>query len=272
MPLTDTQRDAQQIIRDALQTYGLESLNDWALTRLLAGDTPAVVLGALRDTPQYAARFPAMAELRRRGQAITEGQYVDYEKTIAETARTYGLATQMFDKQYIADMLTSNVSAREFESRATLAKQASMTAPKETKDALASLYGVTQNDLATYWLDPDKSLPILQRKYDAAAIAGAGLREKFTLDRATAERLAGQGATEASAVQDFAQAAQLRGLTRGLENTVSEADIIGSAFGGGEQTVKVQQAQQQRKSSFQGGGGAQETQGGVTGLGVAATR
>ncbi len=69
---------AKAVLEQALGMYGLSSLAEWAWSRYLETGSTDLVFLELRQQSAYKARFPAMAALAARGQAISEASYVEY--------------------------------------------------------------------------------------------------------------------------------------------------------------------------------------------------
>ena len=270
---------AQDIIEMFLKPYGLDSLASWAWgeylsSGLTSADSFTPILKAkLPQQQAFIDRFPAYNDMLKAGKGISIDQYVTYEKNISDAASLYGLPKSFVaDRTYVADILKAGVSANEFAARAQIARDNSLLAPPETKQALQSLYGVTPGDLTAYWMDPDKALPILQQQATAAAVAGAGLANGVAVDRATAERIGAMGYSDAQVRSGFGSAAGQQALSTGNGETVSQQQLVDAQFGNVAAQQAVQRVQQGHVAQFQQGGGAQTVQSGVSGLGQSGTR
>lgn len=262
-----TNRD---VLRSQLDEFGLGSLTDFVLNLLTDPNaTDEYILAQIRTTQEYADRFPAMADLRAAGKGISEQSYIDYERTIAESAQAAGLPGGMFTSDYIAKMLRSDVDPAEFQQRIGMAAAAAYTAPQETRQALQDLYGIGQAELTAYWLDPDAALPVLTLQRQAADLAGAGLRQDIAISREYAESLVKEGVAQSEAQRGFEQAAALRGLSAGMGETASEDDLVRSQFGDTDARRRVQRVSSSRTGRFAGGGQAAEGRSGLEGLGSA---
>jgi hypothetical protein len=136
------------------------------------------------------------------------------------------------------------------------------------REALGSLYGIDHSKLIAYWLDPDKAMPLIQRQYDAAQIAGAATQQDLGVDVSTAEDLAARGITFDQARTGFGQAGAARGLDYAAGEGTTQAERIAAAFGDADAQAKVARVQRSRAAAFAGGGGMVEGQKGVSGLGV----
>lgn len=269
-PLSAEDVSAKAAINKVLTDLGLPlSLGDWAWTQHLNGMPDAQIWLDLRQRPEYKARYPAMEELARQGRAITEAEYSAYEKTVADLSRQYGVPLDMYaTSEGVAKMLTNGVSVKEANDRFQIASSAAFTAPSEVRDALGSLYNVSHPDLIAYWLDPDKAMPLLQRQYDAAQIAGAATQQELGIDVSVAEDLASRGITFDQARTGFGQASSVGSLDFVAGEGTTQAERIAAAFGDAEAQAKVTRVQRSRAAAFQGGGGPQSAATGISGLGV----
>lgn len=259
---------ARSIIETTLARYGLESMATWAWDRWLKGDSVEQIMLEIRETKTYQQRFPAMKQLAEEGRAITEEEYMSYEATIRQLVSTHGLPPQIYtNRDYIAELLINDISPSEAQSRMQLAESASLTAPEEYRQAAGELYGLSASEWASIWLEPDRTLPELEKKFAAAAIAGeATIADLGQLEAATAERLVEAGVSLEQARQGFTQvspslAAQLPGETSGLG---TQTLALGAA-GVGDAARQLRQKRQQRIAEFAGGGTFAGTR---TGMGI----
>lgn len=269
---------AKAIVRSFLAQFGLGGLAAWAFRRYVetgGGD------GAMRiiefELPQQQAfrdRFPSYDKLRAQGQAFTPAQIIGYERYAKEQLNLIG-ARHLYDNAEIQDWLVNGVSQNELAERISTARRAA-TAPGETTDALRRLYGLDDNALTRFWLDPDKAMPDLERTFAAGSIAGVAARSGFgDLGRGQAERLAEIGVDEAAAAQGFgtlgAQSELFAAQTVG-EGAVSKAEQLGAVFEGDAGALsRIERRRRRRQAAFEEGSGfgvgRTASGAGVTGLG-----
>lgn len=261
--------NAFEAIKNQFIQYGLESLVPKIQEYLEQGITDAATLILmLRQTPEYQRRFPAMAALNQKGVAITEADYINYERNAGELEQRFALPKGFLtDPTRIQQMLENDVSASELSDRVQLNAAAAYKAPQEVRNAMRDLYGLDETSLAAYYLDPDNAVPYLEKQYAAANVAGYAARQRIMLDRSTAEMLAEQGVTADQADQGFQQVAGLTGLSSGQGEQATQSDLIGATFGDAAAREKVQRVSSGRTAEFKQGGGAATGQSGVTGLG-----
>ena len=70
-------------------------------------------------------------------------------------------------------------------------------------------YGITQGDLLSKWIDPNRSAAALQQKYQQVLIGAAARRAGVTASKNTLEQLAARGVTEDQAAQGFGTVADI---------------------------------------------------------------
>ena len=270
--MTDLGNAGSDILRGFLDNYGLGALATWAWEKYKAGESPTQIMLEARQTDTYRARFPAMETLAKSGRALTEGEYVSYERTIAGLAQQYDIPAGMYDTPAaIAKLLTNDVSAEEASDRMKMAAAAASQVPQEVRDSLSENYSVGYGSLTAYFLDPDKALPKIQANYVSAQIQAASRIQKVGTSIQTAERLAAQGVTMAEAQEGFGKVRAAAGLESGYGESVTRAQTEEAAFGTGRGGETLARVVRNRTAAFQAGGGAAESGKGVTGLSEAGT-
>jgi hypothetical protein len=272
-PNTPEQQSALDVVTAIFASYGLQTLTPTIINLVQTGATVDTITMALRDTPEYAARFPAMKALNAAKRGFNEAQYIQYETVAAQTEAQYGLPSGFLtDAHRIEQLLVNNVSASQLQSRAQINAAAAINAPQETRDALRDLYGIDKGALTAFYFDPDNSEPYLQKVTAAATLAGAADRQQIELDRATAERLSALGLSDQAVNSAFGTVANLGSLTGGIGEVVDQASLVDAAFGDAAAQRKVQRVVGGRVAQFQQTQGAAAAQGGIVGLGQSSTR
>jgi hypothetical protein len=271
---TGASSTAVDVIKAYLDDLQLGSLAGWAWDKVLAGEQWPQIYQELKQTNEYKAKYPAMETLAKQGRAITEQSYNDYSNTVRSLSQQYGVPTEMYaTPDGIAKMLINGVSASEANQRFQLASIGAISAPEDVKRAYKDLYGLSGGDLIATYLDPEKSLPILQRQAAASQVAGAAYREGLSTTVSEAERLADQGVTYDQAVRGYGQAQIYEGLDYAGGMSTTRDERVAAQFGDQAAATKVQQAVAARQAAFQGGGGFIGASGytqsaaGITGLG-----
>lgn len=261
---------AQALINATLQRYGLQSLSTWAWARYRAGDSIEEIMLEMRNTREYRERFPAMADLSKRGLAFSEEAYIQFEQGVRNLSSQFGLPMNLYgSRSYVADLLSNDVALTEVQARMQLAQAASTTAPIESRRAMQRLYGTTPGQWASIWMETDRTLPELEKQFAAATLAGeVTIANLGDISRTMAERLVEGGISREQARQGLSRASQDLGRRLpGESSSLSSDQLVGGALGlGGDATRKFEQRVRQRVASFAGGGGAYLSERG-TGLG-----
>lgn len=267
--MTQEQANAYAVLFAQFKQFGLETLAPRIMDFIIQGYSGETVAILLRDTPEYAARFPAMAALRQSGTAITEVDYVNYEVNASQLEQRFGLPSgYLTESSTISALLTNHVSADDLVGRVQLNAAAQFDAPPELRQTLQDFYGLDANgSLTAYYLDPDHSLNYLERQMATAKIGAAARRQSLALSMDTAALLQQRGVTDQMAEQGFQQVATLGRLSIGAGDNVDQDTLVAAAFGDVAAAQAVERAQKGRTSQFAGGGGAAESQAGIVGLG-----
>ena len=266
----DRQRNAIAQARELADTYGLTSLYNTMVDYIKQGYNPDAIMSLIKTTPEYKQRFPAMEALAKKNRAISEGQYIEYERRAAELERQFGLPKGMLEGN-VTQLLTNEVGMDELNDRVLLASGASVTAPKEFKDSLRNFYGIDSGGLAAYFLDPTVATPLLQKQYATALIGSEALKQNVNLGLDIASTLEDMGVTQDEATAGFRRVRQDETLTRGRGDTVRSEDLIKGTFGQADAAADIERARGGRKAQFEGGGGFSADTRGVKGIGSSAT-
>jgi hypothetical protein len=280
----ERQLQQQQFEREARQSeiigsiqalfaqYGLASLGDKIVQYAKQGLSADAIAIALRATPEYKQRFPAMEALANKGRALSEAEYIEYERTAGQLEQRYGFPQGLLSNS-VTDLLTNEVSAAELNDRAILASAAAIEAPEDIRITMQQYYGIDQGGLAGYFLDPDLAIPLLEKQYASSVIGTEAARQGIQIQAMGAEELQGLGISQEEARAGFGQVARMGSFTQGRGDVVSQQQLISGTFSQNEEAQKaIERAQKARTGRFQEGGGFAATQQGVSGLGSAATR
>lgn len=127
----------------------------------------------LRTTSAYQKRFPGMAALIKKGQAMDEATYIAQERAYRSVLQQYGLPSGFYDgPEDFGKFIANGVSVNEVNDRVKSAKTFLDSANSAYKDALASM-GVDQGSMLAYVLDGDKAQSIITQQFKQAALSGA---------------------------------------------------------------------------------------------------
>jgi len=214
-------------------------------------------------------------------QPLTPKEYIQAEQTYANALKNNGMPQGFYDQpDDFAKLIGGNVSAVEFNNRIQQGYVAAKSAPQGVKDQLATLYGITDQDLAAYFLDPTKATDVIQakeknaftfgRQLQASQIAAQGQSQAgIQLGMGTAEELAAQGITASQAQQGFQQIGTTQELYNPLvgEQAISQEQQIAGTFGtNAEARQAIANRKRKRQAAFETGGGFAPSQTGTAGL------
>lgn len=184
---------------------GLGGLADWYVKRIREGATDDQIAIEIYDQPEYKIRFPAMEALRKRGQAITEGEYISMERSYAQALDAYGLRGSAFDaKPTYTRLIESGVDAQTLEERLQDARMVAEATDVNVRKALLDNYGITTNDLTQYALDPTGiGKDHVERLARSATLQGLARTAALDLGQAYSERLANDTSFDNSTEADY---------------------------------------------------------------------
>jgi hypothetical protein len=293
--MTVDQRDALQIITDEFAAYGIAGLAT-ELYRLITDNTSATtgqvatatVRAGLRASDPYKLRFAGndirarkVAEMTAQGKTIpagagplTEASYVEAEIDYRETLRKYNMPVGFYDDSAdFVNLIGNDIRPEELDSRAKLAQQAVSSANPEIKQQLRSLYGVEENQILSFFLDPERAQNVI-RAGNTAIIAGTAQKAGITLSSQEAQLLAEQNAPGSEDVLSASNITTGLVSRAGLEQAsvsgevsgVTGSELISAAAGDATAELKVKKEREKRQAEYQSASGMAETAKGVVGL------
>lgn len=266
---------AVQVLRDILTEYGLGDLADTAYNFLAANPTGTNedFLRSLRSTTVYQERFAGNAARVAAGlPELTPGEYVALENGYREAFQFYNIPTEFYDETSdFKKLIEGNVDVVDLRDRIDKGYVAVRDSSPDVIKQMEALYGVTEPQLAAYFLDPERGKNILARQAEAAKVGAAALQGGGIQIGATmAERLASENLQPATVREGFSAIAAQRGLFQGLargEEEISQEEQITSTFGLDQAArQRIETRRRRRLAEFEEGGGFAETAQGVVGL------
>lgn len=295
--LSFTQKNAYQLLADQFATYGLtDSAFIEEIKKAILDNTDstgtvasATATAQIRATDTYKARFAGneMRKLEIKKQMdqgiipsmkeLSEAQYITMENSYRDALKKANVPPQFYtDTAYLAKMIGNDLSTAEVSARASLAQQAASQANPEIKQKLQSFYGVSENQIAGFFLDPTLGKQAIDTVSagNAAILAAGAAHSGLDMTQAQAESLAKQVAPESgqtiNAATYFAETAKTAGLTAtsvsGQAAGVSAQDVALAATGNAESQAKLEKERQRRLAENLSASGMAETQKGVVGL------
>ncbi len=295
--LTFNQKNALQLLTDTFAAYGLGSdVFVQAIKTAIIDNTDAdgniaqaTAAFQIRQTDAYKIRF-AGNEMRRKKiqdqmangimptmSELTEASYIALEDSYRNELRKQNVPPQFYENSaYLARMIGNDLSTAEVGARASLARQAASQANPEVKQQLKSLYGVEENQIAGFFLDPELGRQTIGTVAagNAAILAASARRSGLELTKAQAESIAQTQAPDMQTALDaealFARTSQTAELAKesitGETGLVTAEDVIMAATGGAEEQAKLERERQRRLAEYQSASGMATTSKGVVGL------
>lgn len=242
-PLTQS---ALAVMQARFAQYGLASLANSIRTLAIDGATEDTISLQLQETPAYKARFKANQDRLKKGlQVLSPAEYLSLEDDYRQILRAYGL--RQFDTDdYVSTFISNDISVTELTNRVATAVQRVQQADPGVLTTLRTFYGIADNDLVGYVLDPEKELPKIERQVAAAEIGSTARMQGIAATRPVAEQLAAQGVTRAQAQQGYANIAALLPEAEKLSDIYRDS-MEGYRLAEAEQEVFNQLASAQRK-------------------------
>jgi hypothetical protein len=267
--------DARNTIKAVLATYGLEELSEVLYANYTSGlvdiTDPRALIYSIREQPVYQKRFAGNAARMKKGLTeLSPSEYIGLEDTFRQLLRSNGLPAGFYDQpDDFTKFIEGDVSPQELQTRVQEGYAVVAEADPTVKRQMQELYGVTEGQLAAYFLDPERTAPLLKSQARAAQIGARGLEQGgIQLSATLAEDLARRGITEQQAMAGFTEVGRYGELTQqfGGEAALTTEQAVGAAFG---TDVRAQQELERRKrlrlGEFQGGGTFARATGDVAG-------
>jgi hypothetical protein len=271
--IAERRENAFTVINAFLQRAGLQGLETNIRTLLAQGveDTEAILFN-LRETEQFRTRFRANAIRARQGlPELDPAIYIGLEQQYASLLRANRLPPGFYDQpDDFKKLIEGDVSPQELQERINEGFTKVRDADPEVRRQMQALYGVGSDEqLAAYFLDPDKGLAVLQREARAAEIAARSREQAgLQLTAQQAEELARRGITPAQALAGFAERGALQGLYQPLagEQGLTTEEELGAVFGfDPEAQRRLERRRAERIGEFQAGGQFARTTGATSG-------
>jgi len=239
-----TRTKAKDKLTAMLAGWKLEGLASWLDKQIMADASEEMILLGLYDQPEYQKRFPGMQALRTAGRTITEGEYIDIENKMIQTARFFDLPKGFYDgPEDFGNLIGKQVSAKEYQDRLQIGQDLARTLNPSVKQQLIDFYGVGEGDLTAYVLDADRALPLIQKQAKAAQFVGLGRAAGFALGGITAQQAESIAGTESYAKLTEAQLKTALGQAGELRRTQQRlSDIEGMTYNEQEALTAVIEA------------------------------
>lgn len=246
------QVNAIENLTRTFELYGLGSLAGKIAEFVKQGYGDDTVALLLQETDEYKQRFSANEARRKAGLPVLSArEYLAAETSYRDILRAAGLPSGFYDSQDdFTKFIAADVSPAEMNQRVAAASVFLENADPVYKNALSQLYNMDSGDMLAYVLDPERALPLVQRRVTAVRVGGAVAREGFQLQQAGIESLLANDdlyTTTDAQMRDMARDARLISNNQqklaAIENSVfDDRDALDITFG--ENTNKMLASQQ----------------------------
>ena len=276
---TQDERDALQIIQEALAQYGLAELAPEAVRYLIEGVSADGIMIQLRETETFKERFKGL-DIRNSKPGmiqISPAEYIRIERQYRDIMATAGLPQGFYDSpDDFAQFIGNDVSPDEVAQRVSMAASAVSNINPLLKDQLNEMYGIgVENDgeLIAYFLDPERGVSVIEQRLriesaglSASAIQATGQGIDAPVGR---QLVADQNVQQREISQRLAPIAGLTQATLSDEG-VTTTELAASSFGlDSEATANIRRLRQRRQASAERRSGGLMTSTGAVGLGSA---
>lgn len=217
-------RDAYLALKTAFSSFGLDSLANKIFDYVKNGYSSDTISILLQDSDEYKKRFSANDARKKAGlNVLSPAEYIAAENSYRQIMKQSGLPKGFYDSnEDFNQFLGGDVSPTELQERVNLATQASVLANSSYKQALQQM-GISQGEIAAYFLDQSKALPFIQKAAAQAVIGAEALQRGFAFDQRYSEELATSGVSRDQAAQAYAK----------IGDEFSTLSSLGSIYGGG---------------------------------------
>lgn len=254
-PNAALRKSAYDMLKDALESWGLGGLTQWAYDTYTGVNAPTSYNEfylLLKQQDLYKERFGNTNAMRVKAglPALSENEIMKTESTYKKILSSYGLPASFYDdpKDY-QQFLVNDLSASEVADRVQAANSYVKLQNPQVLDQLNKYYGIDAGALTAAQLDPARGQEILTNLASKNTAAIAAATAGMSVDQA--QFALGMGAGELSFQKQSAAFAQANEMgTRGSQLS----DIYGT------QNAPTYGTQEALTESFNGATAYQETQ------------
>lgn len=173
-----------------LQQWDLASLAPTVLQLLQDGYTTEAIPILLQDTSAYKQRFAGNEERRKAGlPVLAPGEYLAAERSYRNVMQAAGLPAGFYDDYSdFAGFIGRDVSPVEVQRRVDSALIASNNVDQTWVDQFQEYYGIGREHLASYFLDPERGMDVLNKALRGTTIGTAARERGINVDKGMAEQ------------------------------------------------------------------------------------
>lgn len=230
--LLNEKRDAFALIKTTLMGYGFTDAEYNELSNYIEQGLinpklgPNQMILELRNLPVYKARFSGNEIRVKNGlNALAEADYKRQEDSYAAYL-TAGGVLRLGNRSTYSKLIGGAVSPEEVGKRVNMAVDRVVNSDP---DIMKTIYKynpqISQQDLVAYFLDPDATLPELEKKVSMGEIGAAANQAGLDYGFGRIESLSNYGINRAQAIQGYGEIKQVLPTTTKLGDIYSESGI-----------------------------------------------
>lgn len=186
-----------------------------------------IIMPDIQNTQVFKTRFAGYHQRISNGyNAISIAQYLQMEDAYHRVMQQAGLPAGFYDDPSdFGNFIANDVSVEEVSTRVGLAVDAAKKVDPAMRELMTRFYGLGTGDVAAYFLDPSRALPVIEHQYKSAEVASWAQRNGYAVDSMSRfESLVADGVTADQAAQGY-------GTVRALDDSVGAiAGIYGESY------------------------------------------
>jgi hypothetical protein len=225
-------RDAFALIQSTMKDYGFTDEEYTELLKYIEGALinpkigPNQMVLELRKLPTYKARFAGNETRLKNGlNTLSEANYIQQENSYAEYL-TAGGVSKLGTRATYAKLIGGAVSPTEVGKRVNMAVDRVTTADPEIMKMIRRYNPqISQQDLVSYFLDPENTLPELEKKVSMGEIGTAASQAGLDYNYGRIEDLQQYGVTREQAIVGYGNIGQVLPVAEKLGDVYSESGI-----------------------------------------------
>ena len=278
-PVIDTEDNAFTLLKKYMADLGFSNMDQFAKDFIKSGKPMELLEMELRETPQFAERFPAIVALEKAKKANpqanlvipTPGDYMEYERQAAALLASAGLFN-LATRDNVNRWITNQRSIVELSEIIQDGYEAVSNAPTQVREAFQAYYGPAGDAaLASYFLNTNQTAEQIRQDVAAAQVGGAARLNQIGIGRDLSERISDLGISFQEALQGFGNVRQQDALLRGTysQNAFGQGTAVEAQFGMNPTALNDLQRRLNERIAAFGGGGRASGSGNTVALGSA---
>lgn len=230
--LLNEKRDSFALIQQTLQGYGFTDAEYAELSKYIEGALinpkigPNQMVLELRALPVYKARFAGNETRVKNGiNALSEANYIQQENSYAEYLRAGGVSN-LGNRATYAKLIGGAVAPTEVGKRVNMAvDRVTKADPAIMRQIYKYNPNLSQQDLVSYFLDPENTLPELEKKVAMGEIGAVATQQGLDSGFGRIEDLQQYGVSREQAIAGYGNIGQVLPTATKLGDIYSESGV-----------------------------------------------